>query len=135
MTMIVRLDTSQKIEVINVTALIAPIAEPIQEGIAVIHVPHTTAALLVCEDDADLRDDLVRVVDNLFAPLRPFKHSRNNNPNAEAHLFSAIAGASISLAVAQGQLQLGTYQNLLFVEMDGPKTREIRCIGVRAALV
>jgi secondary thiamine-phosphate synthase enzyme len=99
----------------------------IQEGIALFYTPHTTAALILCEDDAELREDIRRSAEGMFVPLRPFAHIRNNNPNAEAHLFSAIAGTQVLIAIDGGKPDLGTYQNLLFVELDGPKRREIRC--------
>ncbi|MFN8418680.1 MAG: YjbQ family protein [Anaerolineae bacterium] len=42
-------------------------------------------------------------------------------------MFSAMMGTSVVVAISGGKLDLGTYQNLLFVELDGPKKREIRC--------
>jgi secondary thiamine-phosphate synthase enzyme len=122
--------TTQKAEIVNVTGLVAPLVSGIEEGIAVISLPHTSAALIVCEDDAELRDDIVRAAQEMFAPLRPFKHVRNNNPNAEAHLVNAFAGTSVTLGVVNGTLQLGTYQNLLLLELDGPKDRELQCFTV-----
>jgi secondary thiamine-phosphate synthase enzyme len=122
--------TTQKAEIINVTALLALQVAGIEQGIAVISLPHTSAALIVCEDDDDLRADIVRAAQELFAPLRPFRHIRKNNPNAEAHLISAFAGTSLALGVSQGALQLGTYQNVLLLELDGPKTRELQCVVV-----
>ncbi len=124
--------TTQKTEVINVTAALSALVGSVQDGIAVFSLPHTTAALIVCEDDAELRDDLVRVAEKLLADLRPFKHRRKNNPNAEAHIISALAGTSLTIAVRNGKLDLGTYQNVLLLEMDGPKQRAIRCVTVPA---
>lgn len=122
----ITVQTSQKVEVINVTDRLASTIKGLKEGLVLFSIPHTTAALLLCEDDAELRDDLARTAQDFLAPLRPFKHRRNNNPNAEAHLLSAIAGTSLTLAVVDEALQLGTYQHVLLLEMDGPKTREIR---------
>jgi secondary thiamine-phosphate synthase enzyme len=121
------IQTHQKTEVLNVTDQLAGMVADVAQGLALFNVPHTTAALIVCEDDDELRDDLARAAENLFADLRPFKHRRNHNPNAEAHLFSALAGTSLTVAVMDGRLQLGTYQNLLLLELDGPKQREVRC--------
>jgi secondary thiamine-phosphate synthase enzyme len=128
-----KIQTSQKTEVINVTDRLIELIGDIQEGIAFFSTPHTTAALFICEDDDELRDDIARTAENLFAALRPFKHIRNNNPNAEAHLMSAIAGSSLVIAIENGKLDLGTYQNALFLEMDGPKTRELRCKVIKAS--
>jgi secondary thiamine-phosphate synthase enzyme len=126
------IQTRQKTEVINVTEQLTSLLGSTKNGLAVFSSPHTTVALLICEDDAELRDDLVRVAETLLAPLRPFKHIRNNNPNAEAHLISALGGTTLSVLVENGRLALGKYQNILLLEMDGPKQREVRCMVLPA---
>lgn len=123
----IQVQTRQPTEVINVTGQLAALVEDVADGLALFYIPHTTAALLICEDDADLRQDLVRAAENWLAGCRPFAHIRNNNPNTEAHLLSTFGGASLTLAIENGRLDLGTYQNVLLLEMDGPKQREIRC--------
>jgi secondary thiamine-phosphate synthase enzyme len=125
--------TSKKTEVLNVTAQLAAMIGPVEQGLAHYSLPHTTAALILCEDDEELREDIVKVAETLLADLRPFKHIRKNNPNAEAHIFSALAGTSLVVSIAQGQLVLGTYQNILLLEMDGPKTRQISCLTLASS--
>lgn len=119
------LNSTRKTEVINVTEALTGLIGDIHSGIALFSVPHTTAALVLCEDDDELRADVARAAQTMFAHLRPFTHNRNNNPNAEAHLFSAVAGTTVLVAVEGGKLSLGTYQNILFIELDGPKQRHI----------
>ncbi len=65
-------------------------------------VPHTTGTLLMCEDDAGLRNDLARVAENWLAACRPFTHIRKNNPNAEAHILSAFGGHGLTVTVEAG---------------------------------
>src|SRR3954467_10765764 len=113
------IQTTQKTQVINITEQLGSLLGSTQNGLAVFTSPHTTVALIICEDDAELRDDIARTAENLFAPLRPFQHLRNNNPNAEAHLLSAFAGTTLPILVENGRLALGKYQNILLVEMDG----------------
>lgn len=122
--------THHKVEVVNVTERLAALVGDVRDGLALFYLPHTTAALLLCEDDAALRGDLVRTAETWLAPSRPFMHTRRNNPNAEAHLLSAFGGTTLTLAIADGKLDLGTYQNLLLLEMDGPKQREITCKAI-----
>lgn len=129
----VTIQTTRKTQVINVTDRLAAMIDSAAHGIALFSLPHTTAALIVCEDDDELREDLARVAETLLADLRPFKHRRKNNPNAEAHILSALAGTSVMLAVENGQLVLGKYQNILLLEMDGPKLREIQCMIVASS--
>jgi len=119
--------TGADVQVINVMPQIAELAAGAADGLALFYIPHTTAALLVCEDDAELRADLERVARHWLAACRPFAHRRNNNPNTEAHVLSAFGGHGVTVAIEAGRLDLGKYQNILLLEMDGPKQREIRC--------
>ena len=119
--------TGQKLDVINVTAELADLISDIEDGLAVFYTPHTTAALIINEDDDELRADIAKAAESLLANLRPFQHARNSNPNAEAHIFSALAGTTLTIPIEDGRLDLGTWQNILFIELDGPKQREIRC--------
>ena len=128
----IQIQTSQHIEVINVTEQLAEMVHDVADGLALFYIPHTTAALIINEDDQELRDDFVKIAKNWLAACRPFAHIRKNNPNTEAHVFSAFAGNSITLAIEAGDLDLGSYQNILLLEMDGPKRREIRCKVVRS---
>lgn len=124
----ITIQTSQRTEVINITPQLVALVPAGATGLAHFSVPHTTAALLVCEDDDELRADLVKAGENLLADLRPFQHRRKNNANAEAHIVSAFCGTTLTLAAIDGQLDLGTYQNILLLELDGPKEREVRCL-------
>jgi secondary thiamine-phosphate synthase enzyme len=126
------IQTSQKTEVINVTETLAALVGDVDAGVVLFSVPHTTVALVLCEDDGELRGDLVRAAENWLANCRPFSHTRNNNPNAEAHIISAFAGTSVLLPIQAGKLALGTYQNILLLEMDGPKPREVRATVIPA---
>jgi len=122
----ITIQTTKRTEVIDVTGQLSAFLGGVRSGIALFNVPHTTAALIICEDDAELREDIIKVAETWLHDLRPFKHIRKNNPNTEAHIMSAAFGTSVILAVEAGRLQLGTYQNVLLLELDGPKARVIQ---------
>jgi secondary thiamine-phosphate synthase enzyme len=103
------------------------LVEGVSEGLALFYIPHTTASLLINEDDPELRQDFVKIVENWLEEYKPFAHIKNNNPNTEAHVYSAFGGSRLLVAIINGELDLGKYQNILLLEMDGPKQREIRC--------
>ena len=121
------IQTQYKIEVVNVTNQLKNLIQDISDGLALFYIPHTTASLVINEDDQELRQDYVKVVENWLADYKPFAHIKNNNPNTEAHVYSAFGGSRLSIAILDGELDLGKYQNILLLEMDGPKQREIRC--------
>lgn len=123
----ITVQSTQALEVLNVTEQLAAVVTGIEDGLAHFYVPHTTAALLINEDDDELRDDIAKAACELLAHVRPFTHARKGNPNAEAHIFGALMGASLTIAVDNSKLDLGAWQNILLLELDGPKQREIRC--------
>jgi len=61
-------------------------------------------------------------------PQIPFSHLEGN---ADAHVLASLVGCSVTLPIAGGQLALGTWQAIFFLELDGPRHREVRitCLG------
>jgi secondary thiamine-phosphate synthase enzyme len=125
--------TTQNREIVDLTDQLSAMAAGLADGIVLISAPHTTVALFVSELDDELRQDFLKISDQLFAHARPFAHIRNNNPNTEAHALSAMFGAAVALPVVGGRLELGTYQRVLLFELDGPKPRTVSLTHVRAS--
>jgi len=126
------LATERKVQALDVTEAVHERTWP--DGFLWVGCPHTTAAIIVGESDPDMLADYERVATELFAPFEPFRHHRNDNPNAAAHLVSSLAGAQLLLPVVDGRVQLGTYQRLIFLELDGPKPARTLRIGSVAAI-
>jgi secondary thiamine-phosphate synthase enzyme len=80
-------------------------------------------------------EDYEKVAAGLPAPFEPFRHHRNDNPNAAAHVISSLAGTQLILPVEGGELGLGTWQRIILLELDGPKTRTIVCGSAAAQAV
>lgn len=118
-------ETGAKAWIGNITEQVQEAVAGVDSGLVHISIPHTTAAIFLAEDDDELREDYIKVATESLADQRPFKHIRKNNPNTEAHVFSSLFGATLTLVMDEGKLQLGTYQNIMLLEMDGPKTRTV----------
>ncbi len=124
--------TRKRLDLVNVTRELeqAVRAGGIETGIALAFVPHATCALALNEDEAGLREDVLRMVEGLVEPLRrdaPFAHDRIDD-NAAAHLGAIVLGPSITVPVIGGRPALGTWQALFLVEMDGPRSRTLRVV-------
>jgi secondary thiamine-phosphate synthase enzyme len=119
------LKTSKKDEWINITGEVrkAVAASGVREGICVVFVPHTTAAVTVNENaDPDVPRDLMYALNVISPDRREFRHSEGNSA---AHTKTSLVGPSITLIVSGGTLVLGTWQGLWFTEYDGPRTRNV----------
>lgn len=122
----VQVETRSRVEFKDVTGLIQKlIAESgIQNGTCVAFVPHTTAAVLVNEnDDPALQKDLDDFLKQLAPRDRDYHH---NDGNCDAHLKASVIGASKSLLIENGRLVLGRWQGVFFCEFDGPRRRDLR---------
>jgi secondary thiamine-phosphate synthase enzyme len=90
----------------------------LNDGIATIIVPHTTCAISVNENaDPDVPADLTKALHALVPKVR-FAHGEGNS---DAHFLSLLIGTSLSWPYRNGQLILGTWQGIYFIELDGPR--------------
>jgi secondary thiamine-phosphate synthase enzyme len=117
--------TNEDIGILDVTDAVNSELGNAADGLALVYVKHTTAALLNCADEPLLRDDVLRVARGLLAEFRPFKHVQHDMANGEAHVLSALAGTQLVVPVVDGQLDLGRWQRILLLELDGPQTRTV----------
>ncbi len=117
------LDSNRKFEIIDITSKINNEID-IEKGIVNIFSKHSTSAILVNENENGLLNDLEVFLNDLFQK-HSWKHDLIDN-NAESHLKSFILSSSETVPVSNGQLDLGTWQSLFFVELDGP--RKNRCV-------
>jgi len=115
--------TERAIQALDVTDRVTTRRWP--NGFLLLSVPHTTAALILGENDPEMLEDYEKVAAGLPASYEPFKHHRNDNPNAAAHVISSFAGTQLILPVEDGSVVLGTWQRIIFIELDGPKARSL----------
>lgn len=93
------------------------------EGVCTIVVPHTTCAISVNENaDPDVPRDLVKAL-RAAVPNVKFQHGEGNS---DAHFLSMLIGSSLSWPYRNGELVLGTWQGVYFVELDGPRERKVQ---------
>jgi len=94
----------------------------IGEGFLVVHVPHTTAGITINESEGNLRKDLERFYSDISRGR--WDHDSIDD-NAASHLSATILGSSVTIPVEGGKPALGRWQSVLFVELDGPRSREV----------
>ncbi len=118
--------TNKRQEMIDITGLVVDDikAADLSDGLCVIFVTHTTAALTVNEN-AD--PDVVRDLLTRFKQLAPENDGYHHlEGNSDAHILSSLIGCSLNIPVTDGKLSLGTWQGLYFVELDGPRKRHFK---------
>ena len=95
----------------------------ISEGLCMLYVPHTTAAITINESaDPNVASDIMMVLNEVIPWKADYRHLEGNSP---AHIKSTLVGASEIIAIENGSLVLGTWQGIFFCEFDGPRTRKL----------
>jgi secondary thiamine-phosphate synthase enzyme len=118
------ISTESRLETVPITDRVAAVVDGLCErGCCTVFVHHTTAGVVVNENEPRLRED----VESLLAELVPDTgHAHDElDGNADAHLRATLLGAETTVPIRDGKLDLGTWQELLFVECDGPRDRTV----------
>ncbi len=122
---IMTIETRAKEEFLDITSKIQHIvvSSPVKDGLCLVYVPHTTAGVTINENaDPSVRVDLLMALKRIVPDSLPFTHGEGNSP---AHMKSTLVGSSVTTAVHDGRLALGTWQGIFFCEFDGPRRRRI----------
>ena len=123
--MSLQVETAERTDIVDVTTDVAEsIPAQIDCGVCTVFVPHTTAGVVVNENESRLVSDLEGWLDELAPRGEGYAHDEIDT-NADAHLRAMLLGESVSVPVVDGSLDLGTWQSILFVECDGPRTRSL----------
>ena len=119
-----RIETSSRNCSVDITDLVARAVREsgVNDGIAVVYVPHTTAAVTINEGaDPDVRTDILSHLEKIVPHSGAFKHFEGNS---DAHIKSTLVGASETIIISGGSLLFGTWQKVYFLEFDGPRSRK-----------
>ena len=118
--------TDQHTAMIDITQQIQKIVSEsrVRQGICMIFVPHTTAALTINENaDPDVIRDFMMEI-NKIVPLTDGYHHMEGN--SAAHIKARMMGFSEMIMIEEGRLLLGTWQGIYFMEFDGPRIRKVK---------
>jgi secondary thiamine-phosphate synthase enzyme len=120
------LRTERRTQLLDVTAVVAKLVKDagVQSGVCYLYVPHTTAGVLVNEnDDPDVAADIEAALDRLIPKDGGYRHAEGNS---DSHIKTALIGTSATIFISGGELELGRWQGIFFCEFDGPRERRLR---------
>ena len=118
--------TRERNQIVDVTETIRRLVKQknIHDGMAIVYVPHTTAAVTINENyDPDVKHDLLKKLETLV-PKRE-SYYQHGEGNSDSHVKVAMGGNSATVLIERGELVLGQWQGIYFCEFDGPRDREM----------
>lgn len=125
----VQLKTSARDDIVDVTERVQGVVSEsgIRDGIACVFVVGSTAAVTTVEHEPGLVSDLRAAMDRLYPKGEEYEHHRRwGDGNGHSHVRASLIGPSLTVPVADGRLLLGTWQQIVFMELDvRPRSRDL----------
>ena len=121
----IEVSTTDQVQFEDITDKIQSVvdSEKIKNGLCVIYVPHTTAAVTINENaDPDVSADMIKEINRIIPFSDNYRHFEGNSA---AHIKSSMIGVSETVIVENGRLKLGRWQGIYFCEFDGPRRRKV----------
>ncbi len=120
------IETNNRTEVLDVTDAVERVLPDGATGSSTVFVEHTTCGVVINEGERRLLSDIETALGGLV-PDADYAHDEIDD-NAAAHLRAMLLGPAATVPVEDGSLALGTWQSVLLVECDGPRTRRLRVL-------
>lgn len=122
----ITIKTSQRNQLILITDEVQRVVQKsaIKNGLVILFVPHTTAAITINENaDPDVVEDMLMGLETISPNRDEYKHFEGNS---DAHIKSSLVGVDQTLILQHSTLQLGMWQGIYFCEFDGQRTRRLK---------
>ncbi|MCD6500582.1 YjbQ family protein [bacterium] len=117
--------TENRHQLVDITNKVEKIVKEskIKDGLVLIFTPHSTAGILLTENESGLKQDFLKIFEKIVSGL-DFLHNRIDD-NADSHILSGLVGQGKTLPIENGRIIRGTWQQIFLTEFDGPRTRKI----------
>lgn len=114
---------------INITPLVRNIIEKstIKEGLCLINAMHITASVFINDDEDGLHEDYDNWLERLapHAPTDQYRHNETGEDNADAHLKRQIMGREVIVAITDGKIDFGPWEQIFYGEFDGRRSKKV----------
>lgn len=121
-------DTDERVELINITNKVREVLKEseIKEGLCLVNAMHITASVFINDDESGLHQDYKEWLEEL-APHEPISQYAHNGfeENADAHLKRQIMGREVVVAVTEGKLDFGPWEQIFYGEFDGQREKRV----------
>jgi len=114
---------------INITSKVEEMVRKsgIKEGLCLVNAMHITASVFINDDEKGLHEDYDKWLERLapHEPIDQYKHNRTGEDNADAHLKRQVMGREVVVAVTNGKLDFGPWEQIFYGEFDGRRNKRV----------
>ena len=99
----------------------------IQEGLCLVNPMHITASVFINDDESGLHEDYEKWLEEIapHEPIERYQHNRTGEDNADAHIKRQVMGREVVVAVTDGRLDFGTWEQIFYAEFDGRRRKRV----------
>lgn len=99
----------------------------VREGLVLVNAMHITASVFINDDEAGLHHDYEVFLERLapHEPVRQYRHNDTGEDNADAHIKRQLMGREVVVAVTEGQLDFGPWEQIFYGEFDGGRRKRV----------
>uniref|UniRef100_A0A7C5ERA6 YjbQ family protein n=1 Tax=Desulfobacca acetoxidans TaxID=60893 RepID=A0A7C5ERA6_9BACT len=99
----------------------------VKEGLVLVNAMHITASVFINDDEPGLHQDYASWLEKLapHAPVSQYRHNDTGEDNADAHLKRQIMGREVVVAITDGRLDLGPWEQIFYGEFDGRRRKRV----------
>lgn len=119
----------ERIGFVNITLQVskALAKSGIKEGVCLVNAMHITASVFINDDEPGLHNDYRKWLEHLapHEPVSQYEHNRTFEDNADAHLKRQIMGREVMVAVTDGNLDFGPWEQIFYAEFDGRRKKRV----------
>jgi secondary thiamine-phosphate synthase enzyme len=102
-------------------------ASGVREGLCLVNAMHITASVFINDDESGLHADYEKWLEGLapHAPISQYQHNRTGEDNADAHLKRQVMGREVVVAITDGRLDFGPWEQIFYGEFDGGRRKRV----------
>ena len=118
-----------RMDFVNITPQVeAAVAESgVREGLVLVNAMHITASVFINDDEAGLHSDYAQWLEELapHAPIDRWRHNDTGEDNADAHIKRQVMGREVVVAITNGKLDFGPWEQIFYGEFDGRRKKRV----------
>jgi secondary thiamine-phosphate synthase enzyme len=119
--------TESRREYVNITTQVERVIQQsrIQEGLVLINAMHITASVYINDDEAGLLQDYDRFLERLAPHSADYQHNLTGEDNGDAHIKRQLMGREVVVAITNGALDFGPWEQIFYAEFDGRRRKRV----------
>ena len=122
-------NTDKRIDFINITDDVQQAIDEsgIKEGLCLVNAMHITASVFINDNEYGLHNDFKKWLENLapHEPINSYRHNDTGEDNADSHLKRQVMGRETVVAITNGELDFGPWEQIFYGEFDGQRRKRV----------